>query len=278
MTGTILLTGSTGFVGRQILAELSRQKIPVRRIIRANYLKKSNEPPRQPGEVVETPDMFSESVGWWESACSGIDTIIHSAWYAEPGEYLYSGKNIDCLKGTLSLAQGAIGSGVRRIVGIGTCLEYDLEPGFLSTTTRLNPLTPYAAAKAATYTALSSILGHAGIGFSWCRLFYLYGEGEDPRRLVPYIRNSLKAGKVANLGTGNQIRDYLNVREAGRMIVEEALGDNIGPKNICSGVPITIRQIAEEIANETGNHHLLKFSAVSNNAFDPPKIVGINNE
>jgi len=51
---------------------------------------------------------------------------------------------------------------------------------------------------------------------AWCRLFYLHGEGEDARRLVPYLRAKLIAGEPAELTSGKQIRDYLDVRDAGR--------------------------------------------------------------
>ncbi len=92
-------------------------------------------------------------------------------------------------------------------------------------------------AKAAAFTALSQSLPQQGVAFAWCRLFYLYGEGEDARRLVPYLRAKLAAGEPAELTSGRQIRDYLDVREAGRLIVETALGAIQGPVNICSGVP-----------------------------------------
>ena len=94
------------------------------------------------------------------------------------------------------------------------------------------------------------MLPRHAIELTWCRLFYLFGEGEDPRRLVPYVRAKLKAGEPAELSSGTQIRDFLDVREAGRMIVETALGPVQGPVNICSGQPVTVRQIAEAIADE----------------------------
>ena len=168
--------------------------------------------------------MFRESVAWWADACRGVDTVIHVAWYAEPGQYLQSPKNQECLAGTLRLAQGAAQAKVRRFVGIGTCFEYDLGAGYLSVDTALRPSTHYAEAKTAAFTALSRSLPQQGLEFAWCRLFYLYGEGEDPRRLVPYLRARLNAGEPAELSSGNQIRDFLDVRNAGRMIVEAALG------------------------------------------------------
>jgi dTDP-6-deoxy-L-talose 4-dehydrogenase (NAD+) len=226
--------------------------------------------------MVSTPDLFAENADWWSGVCQGIETVIHVAWYAEPGKYLQSENNLDCLSGTLQMAKGAAQAGVRRFVGIGTCFEYDLSAGMLSIDTPLRPITPYAAAKAAAFLALSKWLPEQGLEFAWCRLFYLYGEGEDARRLVPYLRTRLAAKQPVELTSGNQIRDFLDVGKAGRMIVEAALGHRQGPINICSGQPITVRQLAEQIADEYGRRDLLKFGVRPDNLVDPPCVVGVN--
>ena len=109
------------------------------------------------------------------------------------------------------LRKAAAEAKVRRFVGIGTCFEYDLSAGHLSVETALRPSTPYAEAKAAAFAELSRLLPQQGVEFAWCRLFYLYGEGEDERRLVPYLRGKLMAGEPAELTSGKQIRDYLDV-------------------------------------------------------------------
>jgi len=274
MTGIVLLTGATGFVGLQVLRSLGERGARVRVVVRegkqgqlANL--KAIE------SVVATPDLFAESPNWWENVFKGIDTVIHVAWYAEPDKYLQSAKNLDCLTGTLQLAKGAKQAGVRRFIGIGTCFEYDLTGGMLSVKTPLRPLTPYAGAKAAAFMALSQWLPQQDVEFAWCRLFYLHGENEDARRLVPYLRAKLIAGEPAELTSGNQIRDFLDVREAGRMIVETVLSDEQGAVNICSGIPITVRQLAEQVADEYGRRDLLKFGVHPDNLVDPPCVVGV---
>jgi nucleoside-diphosphate-sugar epimerase len=274
MTSTVLLTGATGFVGRQVLRSLAEQSKRVKVIVRDG---KQDQFTRIPSveKAITTADVFSKSVKWWTEVCDGIDTVIHVAWYAEPGSYLQSTRNLDCLMGTLKMAKGATKAGVRRFVGVGTCFEYDLNAGMLSVETPLRPLTPYASAKAATYMSLSQWLPLQGVEFVWCRLFYLYGEGEDERRLVPYIRSTLAAGEPAELTSGNQIRDFLDVRDAGRLIVETALSGAQGAVNICSGIPITVCQLAEKIADEFGRRDLLKFGVRPDNIVDPPCVVGI---
>lgn len=272
----ILLTGATGFVGRQVLRELAGRSCRVRLVVRDG---KQDRIPRSAAleEIVTTADIWSESADWCADVCRDVDTVIHVAWYAEPGHYLQSPKNLDCLAGTLRLAEGAVRANVRRFVGIGTCFEYDLSAGQLTIGTPLRPTTPYAEAKAAAFRALSQPLPQQGVEFAWCRLFYLYGESEDERRLVPYLRARLAAGEPADLSRGDQIRDFLDVSEAGRMIVETALGAVQGPVNICSGVPVTVRQLAERIADEYGRRDLLRFGARPDNLVDPPVVVGARN-
>jgi len=270
----ILLTGATGFVGRQLLRALSERGCRVLPVVREG---KQGEVAR--GDAIETivasPDIFAEDADWWARACRGVDTVIHAAWYAEPGQYLQSPKNQECLSGTLRLADGAVQAKVRRFVGIGTCFEYDLDAGRLSIETPLRPATPYAQAKVDAFKALSATLPRQGVAFAWCRLFYLYGEGEDSRRLVAYVRGRLQSGEPVELSSGSQIRDFLDVREAARMIADVALGSGEGPVNICSGKPVTVREVAERIAEEFGRRDLLRFGARPDNPVDPPCVVGI---
>jgi dTDP-6-deoxy-L-talose 4-dehydrogenase (NAD+) len=145
----------------------------------------------------------------------------------------------------------------------------------LSVLTPLKPETSYAGAKAAAFFMLSNWFADAGVDFSWGRLFYLYGEGEDQRRLVPYIRSQLSNGLIAELTSGNQIRDFLDIEIAGQMIAELAFATSTGATNICSGVPITVRQLAERIADDYARRDLLKFGVRPENRTDPLCVLGV---
>jgi nucleoside-diphosphate-sugar epimerase len=272
----MLLTGATGFVGRHILRSLADAEASLVIVVRNG---KEGLIPNQPNveKIICTPDLFRENDDWWSRQCEGVDIVLHAAWYAEPGKYLMAPENMDCLLGSLNLARGAVGAGIKRFVGIGTCFEYDLSNRALTVEALINPRTPYASAKASLYFGLRKWLPVHAVSFAWCRLFYLYGEGEDKRRFVPYLCTQLEKGEPAELTSGNQVRDFMDVVSAGRLIAKVALGDQQGPINICSGVPITVRQLAEKIADRYGRRDLLRFGSRPDNLDDPPHVVGVPN-
>lgn len=272
----ILLTGATGFVGRQIHAALlqaGHEVVPVLRPGSDDRLC-----PGAPADIgIITKDLFAERPDWWAEKCEGADVVVHAAWYVEPGKYLDSARNMDCVAGTLALAQGAAACGVGQMIGIGTCMEYRLPGDCLDVAAPLDPQTLYAACKLSVYHILTQYLATTQTSLSWCRLFYLYGEGEYPTRLVPYIRERLARGEVAKLSAGTQLRDFLDVRQAGAMIANVVETGQPGAINICSGKPTTIRQLAERIADEYGRRDLLEFGTASIHPSDPAAVVGVCN-
>lgn len=270
MAQSVLLTGATGFVGSHILHSLLQAGYRVSAVCRPG-----REGALPAGvTVLVCEDVFAAPTDWWQQACTGHDAVIHAAWYVEPQDYLYSPRNLDCLQGTLTLARAAQAAGVRRFIGIGTCFEYDVRYGMLSTTTPLLPQTPYASAKAAAYLVLSSFFAASECDFVWARLFYLHGAGEKPARLVPYLHSRLAAGLPVALSSGRQIRDYLAVDVAGERIAALVRSAQQGAVNICSGEPVTIRQLATDIAASYGRSDLLCFGTRPDNPFDPPCVVG----
>jgi len=270
----ILLTGATGFVGRQILRALDSRHAKVALVVRPEKTS-SVDNFGAVSEIHQSDDIFHESEEWWVSACEGVDTIIHCAWYAEPQGYVHSDRNLECLAGSLIMAKGAVKAGVKRVVGVGTCLEYDLARRCLPIETHLNPMSTYAATKAALYFTLKEWLKQNDVDFVWCRLFFLFGENEDDRRLTPYLHDRLSRQLVAKIENGDAIRDFLDVVEAGRRIAEAALGEESGAINICSGIPITIKQYALNIARQYDAEHLLEFSPTDRlKCYNPQRIVG----
>ena len=273
---TITLTGATGFVGRQILRDLLERGCSVRVLVRdPSPLQDVLAPDLV--EVVQTPDLFAEPTGRLEELLDGSETIVHAAWHVQPGHYT-SPLNLLCLTGTLNLASAFAAVGGKRFVGIGTSVEYDPTAGLMTTDTPLVPNTLYGACKASAFQVLRCFFGTEDVSFAWCRIFNIYGEGADDLGLVPYIRRQLEAGQEVLLTRGDQVRDFLDVKDAASMIANVTLGQQHGAVNICSGEAVTVRRLAERIADEYGRRDLLRFGARPENIYDPPRVVGVRND
>ena len=67
----------------------------------------------------------------------------------------------------------------------------------------------------------------------------------------------------------------MDVAVAGSVIADASMGLNVGPFNVCSGEGISVRQLAENIADEYGGRSLLNFGARKDNLSDEPFVVGI---
>lgn len=276
MKRKILLTGASGFVGRQIARGLVESGHRPLLALRPGSFERTRLDAGV-ADTIETRDIFAESVDWWTAALDGVDTIIHAAWYVEPGKYLDSPENTRCVEGSLRLAEAAALSGVAHFIGIGTCFEYRLPNDRITVDAEVGPVTLYAAAKLSLFHMLEKRFAGTSIMLTWARLFYLFGEGEHPARLFPMLHRKLAAGERVELASGDKLRDFLDVAEAGALIAALAETGQRGIANVCSGKAVTIREIAEGIADRYGRRDLLTFGTATVHPRDPMAVVGVPN-
>lgn len=124
MKQRILITGANGFIGRHLVSTLAGHDVELVLVVRAGSEPAESALDRA-SKVISSPDIFSEPPQWWAEKLEDVDTVIHTAWYTNPADYMTSNRNQRCEIGTLRLASGLLMTKVRRFVGIGTCLEYE---------------------------------------------------------------------------------------------------------------------------------------------------------
>lgn len=275
MMERILVTGASGFVGRQVVESLQasgKQIFAVSRQAPAHA--------RDKAQWVEI-DLL-ETVAAKELVASIRPThMIHLAWCASPGTYLTSPDNLRWLEASLELLREFAQSGGERVVGVGTCLEYDLSAGELCVEgiTPLAPSTLYGACKQALGTVMVQAAAVLGLSSSWVRLFHLYGPHEHPDRLVPAVINSILKGKEIRLNQANRKLDYLAVVEAGHAITAVLRSDFEGAVNVGSGQVVTVREVAEVIARAKGREELLRYDgAMAGEEMLAPDTARLNKE
>ncbi len=205
------------------------------------------------------------------------EAVLHLAWEATPGRFWTSPENLDWIGATLALARAlAQGGKGRRLVGAGTCAEYDWSDGWcIETRTTVRPQTLYGTAKDATRRVLEAYGADTGLAVAWGRVFFLYGPGEHPDRLVSSVARRLITGQRAPTSHGRQRRDFLHVEDVAGALAALLLAENVsGPVNIASGEPVAVGDVLTTLAEEAGRPDLLGWGDVSLDDSEPPLIAG----
>jgi nucleoside-diphosphate-sugar epimerase len=244
----VAVTGVTGFIGRHVLAELEARSVETIALARSATAKLMGH---SSGRVVQmelhdAPSNAYELMGW-------PDVLIHLAWSGLPN-YKSSHHFEHELPAQYRFLKGLVESGLQNIVIAGTCFEYGMQSGALSEDIAPHPSNPYGFAKDALRCQLEYLKSAHPFHLTWARLFYLYGEGQAESSLLPQLRQAAERGDpVFNMSAGEQLRDYLPVTEVAKSLVSLALvKKDMGTVNVCSGTPISVRKLAEDLIKENG--------------------------
>jgi dTDP-glucose 4,6-dehydratase len=121
-------------------------------------------------------------------------------------------------------------AGVSRLIHISTDEVYgSLNQGTASESSSLEPNSPYAASKAASDLIARSFFQTHKLPIIITRCSNNYGPYQNPEKLIPLaITNLLLGKKVPIYGTGENIREWIHVKDHCRAIAHVALNGKIG--------------------------------------------------
>lgn len=263
--GKVAVTGASGFIGRHVVTQLERARISPTLVCR-------------PGSPV--PNSFSRHrVVRLDIADAPADAyerlgmpgvLVHLAWGGLPN--YSSNHHLDQeLPAQHSFLEGLVQAGLGSLTVAGTCFEYGLQSGALQEEMPTAPVTAYGRAKDELRKALERMRHGRPFNLTWARLFYLHGEGQAAGSLVPKLEAAIARGDAAfDLSGGLQLRDYLPVHEAARYLVALALnGKDNGVVNVCSGRPVSVRELVDGVVRRHGSRIQLNFGRVPYPDYEP---------
>lgn len=265
----VVVTGAGGLVGAAAVAALAKAGCEVTGIVRSAASPRAEVP----GVTWEEADLFSPGAVRAIFERHRPTHLLALAWTMKPG-YQGSLDNFHWLRASLGHLEDFATSGGGRVVFCGSCMEYDWSgQGTLSeTTTPLRPSTAYGAAKASLFTAFGPLCDVLGLSGAWARPFFLYGPGENERRLVADVILSLLAGREALCSHGRQRRDFLHVDDLGEALASLLVSPVEGPVNIGSGEAVAIADLVQQIGRQIGRPDLIRLGAREAPPDDPPLV------
>lgn len=265
----VLLTGASGFIGRQAISPLLAQGYEVYTVSRhpndhklqgVKHTLCNLLDPSQTSQLIETIKPSH---------------LLHFAWYVLPGKCWTASENLDWVAASLHLLQQFVKHGGKRVVMAGSCAEYDWVQGdgiCRENQTLLNPSTLYGTCKHALYQIVEAYARQNKLSWAWGRIFHLYGPYEYPSRLVSYVIQNLLRKEFARCSQGNQVRDFLHVADVAEAFVALLESEVQGAINIASGQAITIKEVIDQIANKLNAKNLVQYGMLST-PNDPPIIL-----
>ena len=244
----VLITGSTGFIGRYVVKELICHKYTV--IANSRLSEKETHFPWIDKVQYVQADLNEERLDWF-SFFGKPDLLIHLAWEGLPNykELFHLERN---LPNNYFFLKNMVENGLINVVVTGTCFEYGMQSGSLKVDLETKPDNPYALSKDCLRKFLEQLQKKVDFDLKWIRLFYMYGKGQNPKSILSQLEAALERGdKVFNMSGGEQLRDYLPVEKVAEYIVKISLQDKVnGIINCCSGKPISIRKLVENYLAE----------------------------
>ncbi len=252
---TALVTGHTGFLGRNLLPALTTQGI--------RTLGYSN---RDGKDILDSRQLLDST--------RKVTTVYHLAAYAKPAESLQNpslAMEVN-VRGTLNILEACRKNDVD-LVYPSTCEIYGDSKDPITEAHSLSPPNPYAASKAAADRLCYSYSKAYGLKVAILRLFNPYGRHQQLNKVIPtFYFQAVNQQPISVYGDGNDTRDYTYVSDvvkAFTMASELPSGETV---NICTGRALTNLEVAKMVKDITGSS-----SRITNVGY-PPLFGGIKHQ
>jgi nucleoside-diphosphate-sugar epimerase len=266
MTGRVLVTGATGFIGRRTLVPLRELGFDVHVVGR--------RPPDDPAVTFHSGNLFNSDCTARILGEVKASHLLHLAWDTEPGRFWNSPLNLDWVGASLAVFRAFVEAGGKRAVLAGTCAEYrwGSDETLDEKRSELAPSTLYGVSKDALRRVVFAYAETTGVSVAWGRIFFLYGPEEKAGRLVSDAIRALGSGQPFATTDGRQLRDFMHVEDVARAFTALLASDISGAVNIATGQAVAVRSVLEAIDRETGGHGILRLGARPRPADDPAVI------
>lgn len=252
-----MITGSSGFLGSWICRVLTADFEVIGLVRKTSKFNRISD--------LKNVEIIRAESDLWADCISESrpDVLILNHWSGvnnqnrnEPLQY----KNVKAIQ---QMAETAINSGVKTIIGVGSQAELGPLESTISELEVDNPTTAYGRAKVETRKAVEKLIKGTDVRFIWMRVFSTYGPLDEGTWLIPSIVDSLVNNREIALTKGEQEWSYLHAYDLAsafrKVIFEPSLK---GIVNVGNPQTISVHKVASIIGEILEKKELLLFGAL----------------
>jgi UDP-glucose 4-epimerase len=276
LSGTILVTGAHGFIGRHVCRDLANHGARVCGVGHGNWPPADAE--RSGLTAWVNGEVTAANLDAIAAAHGPLAAVVHLAGGATVGASLSA--PLEDFSRTCATTARLLDwirqrSARTAVLAVSSAAVYGAgHQGAIAEGAATNPYSPYGTHKLVMEMLCRCHARDFGIAMLIVRLFSVYGEGLR-KQLLWDLCSALESRGSANLaGTGQEIRDWIHVADAARLIrCTLPLASTEAPAvNGGTGQGTPVATIARELASAWGGNPLITFSGVGR-AGDPHSLV-----
>lgn len=265
---TILVTGASGFIGTHVvrqLASLGHKVVAVgRKAINLPGIHHAPADLMSPGAIRDVMRLYRPS------------HCMHLAWYVEHGKFWNANENQAWDVASRALIRQFSANEGHRFVSCGTCAEYlwlASRPVYAESDDGNTPDTEYGRAKLSFFRDAQKFSPMHDLSYAHGRLFFPFGPGEPPQKLIASTISALLAGRQAHTANAHLIRDLIFVDDIASALIAVLFSPSTGAVNIGTGNGTMLINAVEEIGRQLGRTELLSIGSHVANAAEVVSIV-----
>jgi UDP-glucose 4-epimerase len=203
MAKKAIVFGGSGFLGSHVSDVLleAGHEVTIFDLVPSSYI--------QPGQKMIVGDILDrEEV---DEAVKEKDVVYHFAGLADLDDaktkpFETVSKNII---GTVNILDAAVNANIEHFIFASTIYVYSSLGGF------------YRCSKQAGELYIEEYQRRCGLNFTILRYGSLYGpRAGNNNGIMRYLSQGLKTGKITYSGTGDEVREYIHVKDAARLTVD----------------------------------------------------------
>ncbi|WP_418185370.1 NAD-dependent epimerase/dehydratase family protein [Aliarcobacter vitoriensis] len=243
MKKILLLTGTTGFIGSNLLKFIEKEYKDDYEIV----LLSSNEN-RKYKTVIHKNYTFTKN-DFFEKNIKKIDIVIHIGAFTpksgvEANNIEKSNTNINNTKYFIDNLPNT----PTKFIFLSTIDVYGKVQGLISEDILANPVTLYGWSKLYCEKMLENWSKENNIILQILRIGHIYGKGEEAyKKVIPVTIQKIKEDKSPQIfGTGCEKRSFLHIDDVSNLIMKSILLQKYeGVMNLCSSNSYTVKNIVE---------------------------------